>query len=69
MLIFIFVHFQFSPNDVDAEAEEVVNELQLLTENMSNKENEQNDWRMLQMKLVAVYILCFLKSFFLRFFF
>lgn len=32
---------------MDAEAEEVVNELQLLTEDMSNKENEQNDWSML----------------------
>lgn len=38
---------QFGPDDVDAEAEEVVNELQLLTEDMSNKENEQNDWSML----------------------
>ncbi|XP_050424600.1 striatin-3 isoform X2 [Adelges cooleyi] len=36
---------KFGPDDVDAEAEEVVNELQLLTEDMSNKENEQNDWK------------------------
>ncbi|XP_050533701.1 striatin-3 isoform X2 [Daktulosphaira vitifoliae] len=37
---------KFGPDDVDAEAEEVVNELQLLTEDMSNKENDQNDWKM-----------------------
>ncbi|VVC40792.1 Hypothetical protein CINCED_3A006521 [Cinara cedri] len=36
---------KFGPDDVDAEAEEVVNELQLLTEDISNKENEQNDWK------------------------
>uniref|UniRef100_A0A2H8TTB6 Striatin-3 n=1 Tax=Melanaphis sacchari TaxID=742174 RepID=A0A2H8TTB6_9HEMI len=36
---------KFGPDDVDAEADEVVNELQLLTEDISNKENEQNDWK------------------------
>jgi len=35
---------KFGPDDVDAEADEVVNELQLLTEDIS-KENEQNDWK------------------------
>lgn len=43
---------QFGPDDVDAEAEEVVNELQLLTEDMSNKDNEQNDWSMLLLIII-----------------
>lgn len=42
-----FLFVQFGPDDVDAEAEEVVNELQLLTEDINNKENEQNDWSMI----------------------
>lgn len=45
--MYYYYLFQFGPDDVDAEADEVVNELQLLTEDISNKENEQNDWSML----------------------
>lgn len=51
---------------MDAEAEEVVNELQLLTEDLSNKENEDNDWSMFtvtwNIKISYIYLFILQKS-------